>query len=138
MDLKSGELAQQLSDTYDALLQDKHDVGHEKYGAVRFLQVDSLGMGMDEIVDLGNYARFAFIKMAMLQAGVLQFEAEFGAFLRHKEEFKLFMAEKGYEWEEQKIEAPKLDHNVPVDNGVPFVDAATHPDGFFNPYRKER
>jgi hypothetical protein len=138
MDMKSGEMAQQLSDVYDAMTQDKHDLGHEKYGSVRFLEVDSLGMAMDEIVDLGNYARFTYIKLAMLQAWALEFETEIGAFLRHKEEFKLFMEEKGYKWEAEEIEAPKLDHNVAVDNGVPFVEAATQPDGFFNPFRKDR
>lgn len=140
MDMHSGELPQRLSDVYDQMLQDKHDLGSKKYGAVRFLEVDSLGMAMDEVVDLGNYARFAYIKLAMLQSWAIQFEAEFGSFLRHKEEFKLFMEEKGYAWDEPQIEAPasKLDHDVTVDNGVPFVEAATQPDGFFNPYRKDR
>jgi hypothetical protein len=42
-------------------------MGAEKYGPVKFLEVDSLEMAMEEVIDLGNYARYTFIKLYLLQ-----------------------------------------------------------------------
>jgi hypothetical protein len=138
MEMHSGETAQILSDAFDAETQRKHTLGAQKYSAVRFLEVDSLSMAMEEVIDMANYARFSWIKLAMLQQWAIQFEQEIGTFLRFKEEFKLFMLDKGIDIEQlpEQIEAPNGTANVAVDNGVPFVEAAQQ-DGFFSPFRKQ-
>jgi hypothetical protein len=141
MKMHSGELAQVVSDAFDAHCQEKHELGVKKYSAVRFLEVDSIAMAMEEVVDLANYSRFTYIKLAMLQSFALEFEAQIGHFLRWKEEFAKFMADKGIDINEAPpaIENPAdgKGANVTVDNGVPFVEAAGQPDGFFNPFRKQ-
>jgi hypothetical protein len=138
MEMHSGETAQILSDAFDIEAQRKHDFGTQKYRAVRFLEVDSLAMAMEEVIDLSNYSRFAWIKLAMLQQWTMQFEMEFGTFLRFKEEFKLFMQDKGIDIDEapEQVEAPNGTANVAVDNGVPYVEGAQQ-DGFFSPFRKQ-
>lgn len=140
MKLHSGHIAQVVSDAFDAACQEKHELGVKKYSAVRFLEVDSVAMAMEEVVDLANYARFTYIKLAMLQSYALQFEQEIGTFLKYKEEFKLFLQDKGIDIDEAPpaIENPAdgVGANVTVDNGVPFVEASQEPDGFFNPFRK--
>jgi len=42
-------------------------MGEKKYGPGTWLGVDNLEMAIEEIIDLANYARFAFIKLRMLQ-----------------------------------------------------------------------
>ena len=61
------ELLQEASDAFDQLCRDRHAAGAEQYGDVNFLQVDTLRMGMEEVVDLANYARYTYIKLYLLQ-----------------------------------------------------------------------
>lgn len=67
-ELHEPELISKLSEAFDQECQDRHDMGAEKYGAVKFLKVNSFKMAMEELADLSNYARYAWIKMALLAA----------------------------------------------------------------------
>src|SRR5688500_3896530 len=136
--MHSGNISQVISEAFDAECQRKHDEGSTKYGAVRFMEVDSIAMAMEEVIDLANYARFTYVKLAMLQSWALQFELEIGQFLHWKEEFKLYMRDKGIDIEAAlpAIESPAdgKGANVTVNNGVPFVEASGE-EGFFSPFR---
>lgn len=68
------ELVQRLSEEFDYLCQARHAMGAQKYGPVKFLEVDSLDEAAAEIIDLANYARYTFIKLRMLQAQIGQFQ----------------------------------------------------------------
>lgn len=62
------EIIQKLSDMFDAECQARHEMGEEKYGPVKFMTVNSIEEAMAEIVDLANYARYTYIKLALLTA----------------------------------------------------------------------
>lgn len=51
---------------YDEWCQRRHDMGAEKYGAVKFMEVNSIEEAMAEIVDMGNYARYTFIRLYLM------------------------------------------------------------------------
>jgi hypothetical protein len=61
------ELLARFSAEYDERCRLKKELGEEKYGTGTWLGIDTLEHAMDEIVDLGNYARFTFIKLRFLQ-----------------------------------------------------------------------
>lgn len=61
------ELLQELSDEYDKRCHERHVMGEEKYGPGTWLDIDTLEAAIDEIIDLGNYIRFTFIKLRLLQ-----------------------------------------------------------------------
>jgi hypothetical protein len=60
------ELIQALSNQFDAECQRRHEMGQVKYGPVRFLEVNALEEAMAEVVDLANYARYIWIKFALM------------------------------------------------------------------------
>jgi hypothetical protein len=47
---------------------ERMEAGAEKYGALKFLTVDTLDEAMDEVLDLSNYARMTYIKLYLLKA----------------------------------------------------------------------
>jgi hypothetical protein len=55
---------------FDLLCQERHEIGRERYGPTQFLNIDSLQMMIEEVVDAGNYARYTFIKLRMIQEGL--------------------------------------------------------------------
>lgn len=55
-----------LSTEFDTMCQQRHDMGAKKYGPVKFLEVNSLEMAAEEVIDLANYARYTYIKIRML------------------------------------------------------------------------
>lgn len=59
---------QALSDEFDKRCQARHEMGEEKYGAGTWLGIDSVEMAIEELIDLANYTRFAFIKYRLIQA----------------------------------------------------------------------
>ena len=61
------ELLQQLSNEFDARCQERHEKGAQKYGEGTFLDVDTLEMAIEEVLDLANYARYTFVKLRLLQ-----------------------------------------------------------------------
>lgn len=44
-------------------------MGAEKYGEFTWLSNDTLGMLMEELLDVVNYARYTFIRMYLLAEG---------------------------------------------------------------------
>jgi hypothetical protein len=44
------------------------DLGAEKYGPLKFLEVDTVNEAMAEVLDLANYARMTYIKLYIMQA----------------------------------------------------------------------
>jgi predicted negative regulator of RcsB-dependent stress response len=67
-------LIQSLTDAFDAMCQDKHDMGAKKYGPVKFMKVNSISEAMEELVDMSNYVRYTWIKFALLKAEAEEFE----------------------------------------------------------------
>lgn len=61
---------------YDEKTQERHNEGERKYGAGSWLAIDTLQHAMDEILDLGNYARFTYIKLRLLQDSLAEFQAD--------------------------------------------------------------
>jgi hypothetical protein len=57
-----------FNEEFSRLAQQRHDMGAEKYGPVKFMEVDSLNEAAEELVDFANYARYTFIKIRLLQA----------------------------------------------------------------------
>ena len=66
------ELIVQVSQQFDIDCTTRHEMGAKKYGPGKFLVVDTLQEAMDEVVDLANYARYTYIKLALLQAAIAQ------------------------------------------------------------------
>jgi len=60
-----------LSEEFDEQCTARHKHGAEKYGAGKFLTVDTLEEAMQEIVDLANYARYTYIRLRLLQESIL-------------------------------------------------------------------
>lgn len=63
----SPEDIQRYSDEFDRVCQQRHEMGTEKYGDGTYLEVDTLEMAVQEVVDLANYARYTYIKLRILQ-----------------------------------------------------------------------
>jgi len=59
---------QQLSDQFEEMCRARHEMGAKTYGPVKFLEVDSVEMAMEEVADLANYARYTWIKLALILA----------------------------------------------------------------------
>ena len=65
---KLAKLAQEASDEYRQLREQRMALGEEKYGPGKWMTVDTLEEALFEIADLGNYAEMTFIRIRMLQA----------------------------------------------------------------------
>jgi hypothetical protein len=65
----SGDLTvaiQKASELFDKMTVERHELGQEKYGAFKFLGANTVEEAMFELVDLSNYARYTFIKLALM------------------------------------------------------------------------
>jgi hypothetical protein len=49
----------------------RYDAGQQKYGPNTYLNIDTLQHAIDEVVDLFNYARFTYVKLRLLQEGLV-------------------------------------------------------------------
>jgi hypothetical protein len=65
---KIQQLAAEAADEFDELCKHRHSLGEKKYGAGKFLTVDTLEEALYELSDLSNYARYTFIRIRLLQA----------------------------------------------------------------------
>lgn len=60
------KLAQEASALFFRMMEERHQMGQEKYGAIKFMDVNTLTEAMEEVVDLGNYAMYTFLKLYVL------------------------------------------------------------------------
>jgi len=63
-------LLQDLSDEYDERCAERHEAGAEKYGPLKFAGVDTIEQALEEVLDMGNYIRYTYIKLRLLQMSV--------------------------------------------------------------------
>ena len=71
----SEEMAKKLNEyanEFEALRRQRHEQGEKKYGPGTWLKVDTIQHAMDEVLDLGNYAMFTYIKLAMLRDDIVK------------------------------------------------------------------
>jgi len=61
------ESVRQYSEEFDTITVARHAMGEKKYGPVKFMSVNSVEMAMEEVADLANYARYTYIKLALLR-----------------------------------------------------------------------
>ena len=61
------EEIQQYSLDFDELCQRRHVMGSERYGPVKFMEVDTVEMAIEEIADMTNYLRYFYIKLRLMQ-----------------------------------------------------------------------
>lgn len=59
------EQIQTFNNEFDQLIQDRHEIGMEKYGALKFLEADTMNEALFELADLSNYARYTFIRIRL-------------------------------------------------------------------------
>jgi hypothetical protein len=57
---------QKASELFDKMTVERHELGMEKYGPFKFLGANTVEEAMFELVDLSNYARYTFIKLALM------------------------------------------------------------------------
>lgn len=62
------------SDAFDVMVQERHEMGSQKYGPGKFLGVDTMLEALYELADLANYARYTFIKICLLQERIAREE----------------------------------------------------------------
>jgi hypothetical protein len=63
-------LANEANALFDKQCIARHIMGEEKYGPVKFLEVNTLVEASEELVDIANYARYTFIKLFILNAQI--------------------------------------------------------------------
>lgn len=62
------QLAREASEEFDELRTHRFKLGEEKYGAGKWMTVDTLEEALFELADLSNYAMFTFVRIRILQA----------------------------------------------------------------------
>jgi hypothetical protein len=66
----------ELSKEFDDVTFDRHKMGAEKYGAGKFLTVDTITEALEEIADFSNYMRYTYIRLRLLQERIFMMQAE--------------------------------------------------------------
>jgi hypothetical protein len=64
---ETAEKLNKYGQEFDERTFERHEMGAQKYGPIAFLDVDSLEMAIEEVLDLSNYVRYTYIKLRMLQ-----------------------------------------------------------------------
>jgi len=62
-----GELVNMISNEFDHLVITRHNEGADKYGPFSFMGKNMYEEAAAELADLCNYARYAYIKLRMLE-----------------------------------------------------------------------
>lgn len=75
-DVPMADRIQMASNAFDHMTQERVDMGSKQYGPTGFMEVDTLRMAMEEVLDLANYARFTFIKLWLLQDKLMSTEEQ--------------------------------------------------------------
>ena len=58
---------QECSERFDALCQERHEMGALEYGQFTFLENDIVRMMIEELADTANYCRYQATKLLLLQ-----------------------------------------------------------------------
>jgi len=66
----------EADDYFDQMCAARHNTGRTKYGVLTFIEMPTLEMALEEIADLANYARYTFIKVALLRHNIKQAQKE--------------------------------------------------------------
>jgi len=66
------QLVESLSAEFEQRTIDRHRTGAEKYGPFAFFNKDMFEEAMEEVLDLANYARYAYIKLRLVQLQVAE------------------------------------------------------------------
>ena len=64
------------AEEYDRKTFERHVAGEEKYGAGTWLGTDTMEHAKDEVLDLGNYAKFTYIKLCLFQEKLALLQAD--------------------------------------------------------------
>lgn len=64
---EAARVIQGLSDELDRRCQERFDMGERKYGPGTWMQVDTLEMLIEELIDMLNYLRFTYIRIRAMQ-----------------------------------------------------------------------
>ena len=70
------ELTQRLSDEFDELCRKRHEQGQKEYGQFTYLEADLVSMIKEEVADAANYLRYLFIKIALMEAAILDYAGQ--------------------------------------------------------------
>jgi hypothetical protein len=57
---------EELSDLYEEVCKARHAMGAQKYGPIDFMNNNIAKMLLEELVDIGNYSRYLFIKVSIM------------------------------------------------------------------------
>ena len=60
------DLVEEANYKFDEMCMERHTMGQEKYGPVKFMTANTLIEAGEEVVDLANYARYTFVKLYVL------------------------------------------------------------------------
>lgn len=69
-------LVRQATNAFFDMMQERHNKGQEKYGPIKFMDVNTLIEAMEEVVDLANYALYTFIKLWILNMQVQKLQVD--------------------------------------------------------------
>jgi hypothetical protein len=61
------DLVNKFGEEFDRHCVARHEFGEKKYGPVNFMDVDTLEMAKEEIVDLVNYGRYSYVRLCLIQ-----------------------------------------------------------------------
>jgi hypothetical protein len=57
----------ELSEGFDTLCQERHEMGQAEYGRLTFLGNDVIRMMLEELADTANYCRYQAVKLMLIQ-----------------------------------------------------------------------
>lgn len=57
---------QESSARFFAAMEQRHLMGQEKYGPIKFAAVNTLREAKEEVIDLANYAMYTYLKLDLL------------------------------------------------------------------------
>lgn len=72
------EIVNELGEEFDALCQERHNIGADKYGPLTWMENDVVRMMIEELADTANYCRYQSVKLMLLQKQLeIQLAGEF-------------------------------------------------------------
>jgi hypothetical protein len=63
---------QALSNEFDQFCYERYKAGEEEYGPIAFFKNPVIQMAAEELADIVNYARFAYIKLRTMEEALLE------------------------------------------------------------------